>query len=178
MLTSNWHSCPLVVDEESKKYTTINKHRGLFQYNRLPFGISSVPAIFQRIMDSLLQGLPQVAVYLDDILITGENDHEHLHNLDQVLEQLEKAGLRLKHSKCVFLTPEVEYLGHKINKDGLHPTNNKVRAVWEFPTPEDVAKLKAFLGMLSYYSKFLPNMSSTLQCCALRDWNVHFFSLL
>ena len=74
----------LVLDEESKKYTTIDTHRGLFRYNRLPFGVSSAPAIFQRTMDSLLQWLQHVTTYLDDILITGKDNQEHLQNLEKV----------------------------------------------------------------------------------------------
>ena len=124
--------------------------------------MASAPAIFQRTMDSLLQGIPHVAAYLDDILITGEDDQEHLRNLDAVLCRLETAGLRLKQSKCAFLTAEVVYLGHRINKEGLQPTSDKVRAVREFPTPGKVATLKSFLGKLSFYSKFLLNMSGTL----------------
>lgn len=126
-------------EEDSKSYTTINTHRGLFRYNRLPFGVTSAPAIFQRTMDSLLQGIPHVAAYLDDILITGEDDQEHLRNLDAVLDRLETADLRLKQSKCAFLTAEVVYMGHRINKEGLQPTSDKVRAVREFPTPGNVA---------------------------------------
>lgn len=77
----------IVMDDDSKKYLTINTHRGLFTYNRLPFGVSSAPAIFQRTMESLLQGMPRVAVYLDDILLTGRDTVEHLSTLDEVLRR-------------------------------------------------------------------------------------------
>ena len=81
------------LDAESKKFTT---HRGLYQYNRLPFGISSAPAIFQRTIENILQNLPHTCVYLDDILVTGKTETEHTRNLEEVLTCLEKAGLRLK----------------------------------------------------------------------------------
>ena len=152
----------LVLDEESRKFTTINTQKGLFQYKRLPFGVSSAPAIFQRTMDSLLQGIPQTCVYLDDILITGNTVEEHLKNLDEVLRRLQTAGLRLKSSKCLFMAPSVEYLGHVIDSAGLHPTKAKVKAITEAPTPRNVTELCSFLGLINYYGKFLPNLSSTL----------------
>ena len=119
----------LRLDETGKKYLVINTHKGLYEYNRLPFGVSSAPAIFQRTMENLLQGLEHVAVYIDDILITGCTEEEHLKTLDEVLTRLERAGMRLKKSKCQFLLPSVEYLGHKISKEGLQPTDEKVRAI-------------------------------------------------
>lgn len=152
----------LLLDEESKQYVTINTHKGLFQYNRLPFGVSSAPAIFQRTMDSLLQGIPHVAVYLDDILITGKTNDEHLKNLDEVLRRFDQAGLRLKCEKCVFQSPEVVYLGHKVDAKGLHPTEDKLQAIKHAPAPLNIAELRSYLGLLNYYGKFLPNLSTTL----------------
>ena len=93
----------LLLDEPSKKLVAIDTTRGLFQYNGLPFGISSAPGIFQRVMDNLLQGIPGVVVYLDDILVTGPSDREHLASLKEVFTRLEKAGLRLNKMKCQFL---------------------------------------------------------------------------
>ena len=93
-LSQTYQQLPL--DEESKKYVVINTHRGLFQYTRLPFGISSAPGIFQRIIESLLQGIDGVVVYLDDILITGSTEEGHLKALDEVLSRLDRAGLRVK----------------------------------------------------------------------------------
>ena len=78
--------------EDSKKYVVINTHRGLFRFNRLPFGVASAPGIFQRVMECLLKGIPGVIVYLDDILVTGPSSEEHLSNLDKVLQKLKEAG--------------------------------------------------------------------------------------
>ena len=149
----------LVMEEESKAYLTINTHKGLFRYNRLPFGVSSAPAIFQRTMESILGGLPHVCIYLDDILVTGHSEAEHLRNLEAVLSRLEEAGVRLKRSKCAFMLPEVEYLGHRISGKGLQPTAEKVV---EAPTPTSVTQLKSYLGLLSYYCKFLPDLATRL----------------
>ena len=152
----------LLLYDEAKKYVVINTHKGLFQYNRLPFGVSSAPGIFQRTMESLLQDIPGVVVYLDDILITGANDQDHLANLELVLDRLEKSGLRLKRSKCLLMKRAVEYLGHTIDEQGLHPTADKLEAVKSAPRPKNVSELKSFLGLLTYYSRFLPNLASKL----------------
>ena len=88
----------LQLDETSRPYVTINTHKGLFQYTHLPFGVSSAPAIFQRTMESLLQGMDQVVVYIDDILIAGRTQAEHLKKLDEVMQRLKEAGTRLKKS--------------------------------------------------------------------------------
>ena len=152
----------LPLDEASRKYVTINTQKVLYQYTRLPFGIASAPSIFQRTMENLLQGIPKVCVYLDDILITGATEAEHLNNLNDVLSRLEQAGMRLKKNKCAFLLPQVDYLGHRISHSGLHPTKEKVRAIVEAPVPQNVSQLKSFLGMLNYYSKFLSNLSTVL----------------
>ena len=152
----------LELDDESKKYVVVNTHKGLFQYNRLPFGVSSAPGIFQRAMESLLGDIPSVVVYLDDILVTGVSDTEHIQSLEKVLDRLESSGLRLKKEKCIFTAPSVTYLGHKINKAGIYPTEDKIRAVQQAPAPKNVSGLKAYLGLLNYYGKFMPNLATTL----------------
>ena len=148
--------------DDSKRYTTINTHKGLFRYNRLPFGVESAPAIFQRTMDSLLQDLPHVCVYLDDILITGPTDEAHAKTLDEVLRRLNDAGVRLKREKCFFMLPSVEYLGHRISASGLQPTDGKIKALKDAPVPHNVSQLKSFLGLLNYYGKFIPKLSTLL----------------
>ena len=113
-------------------------------------------------MENVLQGIPHTSVYLDDILVTGRTEEEHIKNLDIVLERLEGAGLRLKKEKCQFMLPEVEYLGHKVSRQGLQPTNKKIQAVENAPEPSNVLQLKSFLGLINYYGKFLPHLSTVL----------------
>ena len=105
-----------------------------------------------------------MVVYIDDILITitGKTESEHLRNLDEVLKRLDSSGFRLKHSKCEFLLPSVDYLGHTITSDGLRPCEAKVHAIRGAPRPVDVNQLRSFLGLMNYYGKFLPNLSSIL----------------
>ena len=152
----------LPLDKQSREYVTVNTPKGLYEYNRLPFGVSSAPSIFQRTMENLLQGIKGVSVYIDDILISGSTVEEHLQTLDKVLERLNNAGLRLNKYKCFFLRSWIKYLGHIIDKDGLHPTKEKVQAIREAPTPRNVGELRSFFGIINYYSRFLPNLSSKL----------------
>lgn len=116
-MSQSYQQLPL--EEESKKYVVINTQWGLYRYNRLLFGISSAPGIFQRTMENLVQGISWVVVFIDDILITGTTEHKHLVGLEEVLTRLEEAGLRLKK----------HHLGHRIDAEGLHPITEKVEAV-------------------------------------------------
>lgn len=159
-LTQAYHQ--MEVEEGHQHLLTITTHKGLYRYRRLPFGVNSAPAIFQRTMEQILQGIPGVAVFMDDIELTGSTTEEHLDRLNQVLQRLEEYGLRLKKSKCEFLKDSVEYLGHIIDKDGLHPVPGKVKAITEAPQPTNVSELRSYLGMLQYYARFLPNLSSEL----------------
>ena len=151
------------VEESSKKLLTISTQKGLFQFNRLPFGIASAPAVFQKAMDQILLGLPHTHCYLDDILVSGPDKLTHLKTLDAVLGRLEEYGLHLKKEKCLFFQESVEYLGHIIDAAGLHKSPEKVRAIVEAPAPSDVSQLRSFLGMLNYYGRFIPDLATVLQ---------------
>ena len=113
-------------------------------------------------METLLQAIPGVVVYLDDILITGRNEQQHLSNLDKVLTKLEEAGLRLNKDKCRSMQAELVYLGHVIDRTGLHPDTGRIQAITEAPRPQNVRGLKAYVALLSYYGKFLQNLLTVL----------------
>ena len=150
----------MLLDEASSKL--VATHQGLYQFTQLPFRIASAPAVFQGAMDTILQDVPGVICYLDDILITGKTDSEHFHNLEEVLQRLQWHGVRLRKEKCQFLQESVEYLGHRIDETGVHTSLQKVKAVVDVPSPCNLQELRSFLGLLNYYAPFLPNLASTL----------------
>lgn len=151
------------VDDESSKILTWNTPKGLLAVKRLPFGIASAPGLFQRKMEALLAGLPGVAVLLDDILITGRNLEEHWERVREVLRRLDQAGLRLKRKKCFFAADSVVFLGYRVDANGIHPTEEKVRAVHEAAPPTDKRALQSFLGLLNFYERFLPQKATILE---------------
>ena len=148
------------VEETSKQYLTINTHKGLFQYNRLPFGIKAAPSIWQWALEQTLQGIPNVDVMLDDIIVTGKSHAAHLESLEAVLKRLAGKNLRINVQKFL---ERIEYCGHEIDKDGLHKTNAKIEAVQNAPRPQAVSSVRLFIELVNYYySFFLPNISSVL----------------
>ena len=152
----------LELDGDSKKLTTLNTHMGLYQYQRLCFGISSSLGIFQEVMDSTFQSVPNVAVYFDNLYITGMGDDENLDTLNKVLSIIKEKGLKINKNKCQFMLSEIKFLGYRLNKQGLQPQPEKVNAIKLAPQPENVSQLRAYLGLVNYYSKFVPNLSQTL----------------
>jgi hypothetical protein len=157
-LAQAYNQVPL--EEVAKELTTINTHLGLYRWNRLPYGVASSPAIFQEIMDKILHGTQHTVWYLDDILITGETEQEHLQNLNEVLRQLEKYGLCVRKRKCTFFQESVQYLGYTIDSEGFRPVQEKVEAIVSAKEPESIEQLQSFLGMVNYYGKFIPKLST------------------
>ena len=141
-----------------------NTHKGLFHYTRLPYGISIVsgPGKLQWVLENLFQGLSCVTVYLDDILIARATEAEHLAKLEEVLRRLDLAGFQAKCDRCRFMIPSVTYLGHQIYAEGLRKFAEKVKAITEAPQLKNMRELKSYLGLLTYYSKLLPNSLTVL----------------
>ena len=148
------------LDESSRNLVCINTHVGLYRYTRMPYGISSAPAKCQETMDKVLQGLNKVGCIMDDIIITGASDEEHLSNLRAVLDRLSEYNIQLNEKKCSFLADSVEYFAFRVDKDGIHPTDEKVQAMITAPVPENKEQLKSWLGLINYYRRFIPNLAS------------------
>ncbi|EYC24344.1 hypothetical protein Y032_0014g2450 [Ancylostoma ceylanicum] len=146
------------LSDESKKMVVINTHRGLFQYNRLPFGIKTAPGIFQQIMNKMVAGLRGVATYLDDILVCGRTEQEHTENLLALFERIAEYGFKVRLEKCSFAKPEIRYLGFIVDKNGRRPNPEKIEAIKSMVEPKNVGQLRAFLGMITYYAAFMPTM--------------------
>ena len=141
---------------QSRPKTAFITHHGLFEFNVMPFGLCNAPATFQRAMQVILAGLEEICgVYLDDIIVFSNSVEEHFQNLDQVFNRLTEAGLKLKPQKCKFMSREVPYLGHMISTDGVSPDKRKTEAIERFPVPKNVKELRSFLGLASYYRKFV-----------------------
>ena len=150
------------LEEESKKYLTINTPMGLFQYNQLVFGIISAPAIWQCTMDQILEGASGVSCILDDVIVTGESNAEHLAYLEEVLQRLQHHGLRANKSTCEFFKEKITFCGHDIDSKGLHKTTDKTAAVVNAPRPQSVAEVHSFLRLVNYYNNFLLNHATIL----------------
>ena len=153
----------LELRECDRKLTTINTTKGLYLWTRLPYGVSSSTAIFQQTMDKVLQGLKGVVCRVDDILITGRTDEEHLDRLEDVVNRLAKANFRCNLKKSKFLREEVKYLGYLINRVGIRPCQEKVGTLKEASYPDNLNQLISFLGAVNYYGRFIRNLSTIVE---------------
>lgn len=153
----------LNVHKDSQKYLTVNTHKGLFQYTRLVYGVASAPALFQQTMDQILSGLKGVTCYIDDVLVAGRTLDQAERRLHRVINRLAKFNVRVNLSKCIFLQETVEYIGHKVDSQGLHPLPCKVNALKNAPIPTSADELGTFLGVLNYYHEFIPMLSAVAQ---------------
>lgn len=151
----------MLVDPADVSKTAFVTPDGLFEFLRLPFGLNNAPSTFQRLMDRVLANLKwqMCLVYLDDILIFGRSFEEHQQRLDLVLSALEKAGLTLNVSKCIFATTKVFHLGHIIDEHGIQPNPEKISALVNFHI-SDVKSLRGFLGLASFYRRFVPEFAA------------------
>ena len=152
----------LPLDENSKQYTTINTSEGLYRFNYLPFGVASSPAIFQSYISKVLAGISNIIIYQDDLLILNPDVEDHIETLDIVLNRLQRAGIKLNRKKCSFFAESVNYLGHVFTKDGVHPSEENLRAILDSPRPNNVKQLQSFLGLVTFYSRFIHSFSSVL----------------
>lgn len=158
-LASGFHQ--IKMSEQDAPKTAFSVPQGHFEFTRMPFGLKNAPSTFQRLMNSALSGLQgiQCYVYLDDIVIYSYDLDSHIKSLSNVFDRLRHFNLKLQPDKCEFLRKEVSYLGHTITDQGVKPNPDKIKAVQEFPQPKCPRDIKSFMGLVSYYRRFIPNLS-------------------
>ncbi|XP_058816755.1 uncharacterized protein K02A2.6-like [Topomyia yanbarensis] len=150
------------VAPEDREILTLSTHRGLYRPNRLMYGVASAPAIWQRQMEIILQGIDGVSVFLDDIKISGADDETHLRRLEEVLRRLNLHGIRVNKEKCDFFVDTIEYCGYLIDKDGIHKLRKKIEAIQKMPRPKNKDEVRSFVGLINYYGRFFENLSTVL----------------
>ncbi|XP_066585617.1 uncharacterized protein [Prorops nasuta] len=161
-LKNGYWQIPL--DPESRPITAFAiPGRGHYQFKVMPFGLHSAPATFQRLLDRVIGPAmePYAFAYLDDIIVLGSTFEEHFQALIEVLRRLKEANLQINPEKCKFGQTSLRYLGHIIDQNGLHTDPNKVEAITAIDTPTNLHELRRFLGMVSWYRRFLPNVATT-----------------
>ncbi|XP_064486026.1 uncharacterized protein K02A2.6-like [Ornithodoros turicata] len=158
-LTAAYHQ--VVLAPESRDLTAFITHRGLYRYKRVCFGLASAPSAFQKMFD-LFKDCPGVKCYLDDIIVFGVNEQDHLKNLHRVLQLISNAGLKL-NDKCVFGVRELTFVGHTVRPNGISPNFANLQAIQDAATPDDKKTLSSFLRMMSYYAKFIKNYADEVE---------------
>ncbi len=155
----------LPVAEQSRKYFTIATHRGYLRYTRLPFGVNIAPSLFQATLNKILSGIEVTSAYIDDIINGAGDTAGALQRLRTIFERLRSAGVRTQLTKCRFLQPSVTYLAHRIDADGIHPTDERLRAIRDIALPTNQRQLRSFLGAVNHYAKFIPQLQP--RCASL-----------
>ena len=150
------------IRKEDRILTTINTHLGQLMWNRLPYGIAPAAAIFQETIDQTLAGIPMTCCRVDDILISGKDDEEHMTILNEVISRLENQGYRCKLEKSQFMQDQVIYLGHTVCKDGISPVKSKVEDILKMRAPKSLDELISFLAGVNYYRRYIENMSQVI----------------
>lgn len=153
------------LDQTSRPYTSFTTERGQFQMKRLPMGLKISPSTFSRVMTIAMSGLSYEScfVYLDDLIIFGNNLIKHNQNLVKVLQRLREVNLKLNPNKCKFLRKEILYLGHVISSAGISPDLGKISAIQNYPTPQNSGDTKRFVAFANYYRKFIKNFAMLAQ---------------
>ena len=157
-LASGYHQVRVHLDDCHK--TAFIGPDGFYKYKVIPFGLANVPGMFMHMMHKILDPHRRNAiVYLDDVLIFSRILAEHKSHVEGVLQALRNTWLRLSEAKCVFGTLQMSFIGFRVNRHGIHTEEKKVRAVRDWPTPKTPTELRGFLGLASYYRKFVPKFA-------------------
>ena len=159
-LASGYWQVPL--DNDAKLKSAFVVPGGLYQFEVMPFGLCNAPSTFERLMESIFAGLQWkiLVIYLDDIIVYGSTIDETLARLEIVLQRLRSAKLKLKPKKCHLFQKQVLYLGHVVTEDGVHTNPEKIEKVKDWPRPKTQSDVRSFLGLASYYRRYIKGFSN------------------
>jgi transposase InsO family protein len=159
-LRSGYHQVEL--EPNSRDKTSFVTRRGTFSFKTMPFGLANAPATFQRVMDVVLSGLNLnvCLVYLDDIIVFSRTVEDHMDRLRALFDRLRSANLKLKPSKCQLLKLRVEFLGHVVSARGIETDPKKIDSVSQWPTPCNLGELRSFVGLCSYYRRYVKDFAT------------------
>ena len=159
-MTSGYHQVP-ISEADCHKTAFVTRH-GFWEFRTMPFGLTNAPATFQRLMELALLGLQwtDCLIYLDDVIIFGRTFEEHTSRVSKVLTRIQQANLKLKVEKCDMFQEEVEFLGHIVSKEGVKPNPTNIAKVVQWKEPETVTQVRQFLGLCSYYRRFVKGFST------------------
>ncbi|XP_026688729.1 uncharacterized protein K02A2.6-like isoform X1 [Diaphorina citri] len=149
----------LKLDPESSKLTSFNTEFGVFSFNRMPFGICVASEVFQHALQNLLRDIPNIQIYIDDILIFAKDKVQHDEILNKIFEKASEIGLKFNKKKLQLGKSSVKFMGHIISKDGVLPQDSKIKAIENMQAPTNVKELQRFLGVVNYLGKFIKNLS-------------------
>ena len=158
-MTSGYHQIP-VRTQDIPKTAFVTKH-GHFEFRSMPFGLNGASSTFQRTMELVLKGLNWITliVYIDDVIVFSSDFLEHIQRLKEVLDRFRQANMKLKPEKCELFKPEVTFLGHRVSKEGVKPDPNNIAKIMQWLEPSNVTEVKQFLGIASYYRRFVRDFS-------------------
>ena len=175
------------IEEKDKNKTAFICEYGQFEFNRMPFGLTNAPATFQRLMNRIMRPVlyKSTLVYLDDIIVFSKSIDDHIKHLATVFKLLAENGLKLKLKKCEFCKDKIDYLGHIVSRDGVMPNPKKIQAIVNYPEPRNPKELSSFLGLASYYRRFIRAFAEKAHPLTMLtrknvawEWGVHKGTLL
>lgn len=152
-----------MADKDSKKWTSFKTHVGVYEFEKMPFGLCNAGATFQRAMEKILRGFDNATAYIDDVMVFSKTFEEHLEHLEETFMRLRKASLKVKTRKCQFCRENTKFLGFQGSKEGIKVDEKGIETIKNYPTPKSAKEVKQFLGLASYYRKFINGFADSAE---------------